>query len=237
LEQDFLSEVELYFCPDIKGNEIVVDGEEAHHISKVMRHKPDDILFITDGMGCIYECAISAIEKRSVRFFIRKKIVYENKFKDCTICIPRLKIQDRLEFAIEKSVELGFTKIIIFESERSNGKKDKSDRWEKIALSAMKQSLRSFLPEISFTKNIFLEKYDGETLLFDQNGTLRLQDYLQVPENKFNNMRFIVGPEGGFSEKELLLAHKYQKLKLTGNRLRSETAVITAASIISQYLG
>ena len=74
--------------------------------------------------------------------------------KNIFFCIPKLKYSDRFEFALEKCTELGITNFIIFDSERSIHKSDKKERWEKIVLSAMKQSLRSYLPNITVINSL-----------------------------------------------------------------------------------
>lgn len=237
MDQAFLSDSELYYSTNLSGKQIILEDNEASHAGRVMRHNVGDNLFITDGKGNIYDTTIETISKKTIELTITSSNTYVNHLDNIELCIPRIKVQDRLEFAIEKVVELGFTNILIYESDRAIGKKDKTDRWEKIAIAAMKQSLRSYLPQIFFTKNVFDNLKNSTTFLFDQNAPLYINDYLY--ENRLEsskNYRLIIGPEGGFSEREYKLAKNLLKLKLSNYRLRSETAVITAASVISQQL-
>ncbi|GJQ64008.1 MAG: ribosomal RNA small subunit methyltransferase E [Melioribacteraceae bacterium] len=237
MDQGFLSDSELYYSTSISDNKIILEDSEASHAGRVMRHSIGDRLFVTDGKGSIYEAEISTVSKRSIELQILSTRTYKNRLNNVKICIPRIKVQDRLEFAIEKVVELGFTNILIYESERAIGKKDKTDRWEKIGIAAMKQSLRSYLPKISYSKNIFDDTEKAATLFFDQNAERNIKDFLQNKRTEDDvNYRMIIGPEGGFTEREYRLSEKYIKLKLSNYRLRSETAVVTAASIISQEL-
>ncbi|NJD21983.1 MAG: 16S rRNA (uracil(1498)-N(3))-methyltransferase, partial [Melioribacter sp.] len=233
----FLSDVELFYTShSIIDDVILIDGEEAHHITHVMRHFKDDTIHITDGSGSIYKSVISEIGKRNVLAKVIEKIQYENKFSNITFCIPRLRNTDRLEFALEKCVELGITNFIVFDSTRTVAKGEKIERWQKIILSAMKQSLRAWLPKISYAKNIAeIFKQDGTKILFDQNTSQTFQSILNS-QFSISNYFFIFGPEGGFTEEELRMANCELRIKLTDNRLRSETAIITAASILTTTL-
>ncbi len=178
--KDFLSDVELYYTShSIIDDAILIDGEEAHHITHVMRHIKGDAINITDGNGSIYKTVIAEIGKRNVLAKVIESIRYENKFSNVTFCIPRLRNTDRFEFALEKCVELGITNFIVFDSTRTVAKGEKIERWQKIILSAMKQSLRAWLPKISYAKSISeIYKLDGTKILFDQNATQTFQTIL-----------------------------------------------------------
>ncbi len=102
----------------------------------------------------------------------------------------------------------------------------------------MKQSLRAWLPKISYIKSISeVSKQDGMKILFDQNATQTFQQFLLTNHKSLTtNHFFLFGPEGGFTEEELKIANGELRIKLTDNRLRSETAIITAASILTTTL-
>lgn len=242
---DFLSEVELYYTnKPIVGNHIPIEGEECHHISNVMRHKVGDSIYVTDGTGTIYQSSISSIEKRNVIAEVVESTRYENKFAGIWFCIPRLKSADRFEYALEKSVELGITNFIIFDSTRTVAKGEKIERWEKILIAAMKQSLRAWLPKVSYAKNLSeIFKLVGTKILFDQNAKQTFQQFLLTNQQSLiTNHYFIFGPEGGFTEDELSLhaeagmANGELRIRLTENRLRSETAIVAAASLLTTIL-
>lgn len=238
--RDFLSDVELYCTShSIIDDVILIDGEEAHHITHVMRHIKGDAIHITDGNGTIYKSSISEVGKRNVLAKVIEKIQYENKFTNITFCIPRLRNIDRFEFALEKCVELGITNFIVFDSTRTVAKGEKIERWHKIILSAMKQSLRAWLPNVSYVKNISeIYKLVGTKILFDQNAEKTFHNFLLTDHRSLitDNCFFIFGPEGGFTDDELRIANGELRIKLTDNRLRSETAIITAASILTTTL-
>ena len=243
---NFLSEVELYYTNKlIVGNHIPIENEECHHISNVMRHNVGDSIYVTDGFGTIYKSSISSIEKKKVVADIIESTKYENKLAGIWFCIPRLKSADRFEYALEKAVELGITNFIVFDSTRTVAKGEKIERWEKILIAAMKQSLRAWLPKVSYVKNISeIFKLAGTKILFDQNANQTLNSFLPIINSKFaiSNYFFIFGPEGGFTEDELGLSteggmeNSELRIRLTENRLRSETAIVTAASLLSTTL-
>jgi len=229
----YLSNIELYYSPpeNISDKIITVSGDEFAHLSRVMRHKIDDVIHITDGCGKIFICRIVACQKTFLSVEILSFESYQNKYENIFFCIPKLKNPERFEFALEKCVELGITNFIIFESMRTVAKSDKVERWEKILLSAMKQSLRSYLPKIhSLTnfKNILV--LDGTKILFEQNAEKKLSELKLAKDKKYY---FIFGPEGGLDKKEIELAGENSIYQLTENRLRSETAIVFAAAQIS----
>ena len=232
LNQEYLSNTELYYSSDISDGYIQIHEEESKHLLKVMRHKVGDQLYITNGEGKIFKSTIIETCSTSVTTRILNVINYKNPFREITFCIPRLKNNVRFEFALEKCIELGITNFIVFNSERSIAKGEKLERWNKIALSAMKQSLRSFLPEIIYFNSF--EKFnsiDGKKIFFDQNGNNSIQDFINSssfnPETK--NI-FLFGPEGGLTDGEISQIKNAELIFLTQNRLRSETAIVTAAS-------
>ncbi len=232
---NFLSEVELYFSgqPAV-GNLISIEGEECHHITNVMRHQFGDLLYVTDGKGTIYKSTISLIEKRKLVVTIIESTKYENSFSNVWFCVPRLKSSDRFEFALEKSVELGITNFIVFDSKRTVAKGEKIERWEKIAMAAMKQSLRAWLPNIQFIKSINeIEKLNGKKILFDQNASISLRQFLSKNhQSPITNNYFIFGPEGGIDNGEWRI-EDLELIRITENRLRTETAVVSAASVMA----
>jgi len=238
LQPAFLSDVELYFSENVNGNTLEVSGEEFHHIKDVMRHKIGDEIFVTDGKGVIYKTEIERFEKKSLLARIISTTSYPNKFSTITFCIPRLRSTDRFEFALEKCVELGITNFIVFDSQRTVAKGEKLDRWQKILTAAMKQSLRSWLPTVKYCKSVKeIIELDGKKIFFGQNATDSLLNYfVSNHQPQITNHFFLFGPEGGFSNEELRVMSEEIKIKLTDNRLRSETAIVTAASIIATNL-
>ncbi len=227
LISDYLSEIELYYNSTAAGDLISLSGDEFHHLVNVMRHSKGNEVWVTDGKGNIYKCRIDTIAKDYAELWILKKLEYDNAARNIFLCLPYLKNNDRLEFALEKCTELGITRFIIFTSERTIARSSKSDRWNKIVLSAMKQSLRSFLPEVQFYNLKEMHSLTGEKILFDQKSEMMFNRSLIQGISYL-----IIGPEGGFSSAEIKLFKGSSFYKLAPNRLRSETAAVVAASLL-----
>lgn len=230
---EYLSNIELYFCSSKSKDEksFQLADEEFHHATKVMRNKIGDSIFATDGKGKIYEGVITSIDKQNIFADVIKYYSYNNRLSNFTFCIPNLRNPDRLKFAIEKCVELGITNFVLFNSERSVSKSFNTDRINKILLSAMKQSLQSYLPKVAVYDSLLkFGELKAVKVLFEQSSENKLANQV-LDETK--NYYMIFGPEGGFSEKEMLQIHPTLILNLAENRLRSETAIIKVASLIS----
>ena len=231
MNDHYLSNIELYYSPDgIINNHIQIEGEDFKHIIKVMRHFEQDIIYITDGNGNIYESQINSINKNSLSAVSLKTYHYENVKQNIFFCIPKLKNADRFEFALEKCAELGITNFIIFESKRTISRGDKTDRWNKILISAMKQSLKCYLPDIKVVnsvKEIF--SLNGGKIGFEQNSSNKIGSLKIIPDV---NYYFIFGPEGGLDTDELELFDPENIYNLAENRLRTETAIIKAACLL-----
>lgn len=226
-----LSNIELYYSSEenISDETISLAGDEFKHAVKVMRSKIGDTIYLTNGTGLIFKTEILSIKKDKLSAKIIETVKTENKFENIFFCIPKLKNPDRFKFAIEKCVELGVTNFIIFESKRTIAKGTNIKRWEKIALVAMKQSLRAYLPKIKLVKNLSdIAESKGEKIIFEQNAARKFQ-FKFVMDKKYY---FIFGPEGGLTEDELKLFDTDLIYSLSDHRLRSETAIVKVASLI-----
>jgi 16S rRNA (uracil1498-N3)-methyltransferase len=227
------SNIELYYSPSPlkEGTNFRIEGDEVNHIVKIMRHKEGDELYITDGQGRLYQTTIWGISSDSVKTIIQQEYKFENTKKSIYFCIPKLKSPDRFETALEKCTELGVTNFIIFESKRTVSKSHKKGRWEKIVTAAMKQSLRSFLPTITLIQTLNeLADMEGKKIFFSQEADQKFTGDIIDNQDKYY---FIFGPEGDFTENEKELFDKKDFYNLGDHRLRSETAIIKCASIIS----
>jgi 16S rRNA (uracil1498-N3)-methyltransferase len=226
-----LSNIELYYSSGGNNhNQILIEGEDYNHIIKVMRHSEQDIIYITDGKGNIYEAQLNNISKHSLSAEPIRTYHYENLKQNSYFCLPKLKNAYRFEFALEKCVELGITNFIIFDSKRTISKGEKSDRWIKILISAMKQSLRSYLPKIKIVKSLKdIFSLQGVQIGFEQNSSKQFNDLKIIPDV---NYYYIFGPEGGLDKDELELFDPENIYNLADNRLRSETAIIKTACLL-----
>jgi len=232
------SNVQFYYSSfkDITESQVTLCGEEYSHVVKVMRHKLGDIIYVTDGIGNIYRTRVLEISKSTVRLNILQKETKNELYSNITFYLPVLKSSERLEFAIEKCVELGITNFIIYSAEKSRKKGVKLDRWKKIVLAAMKQSLHSSLPNIDYVDSItFSNSSDCLNVVFDQLAEESFVNFLGNID-RTGRFNFIVGPEAGFTQVELdSISNKYL-VYLTKDRLRTETALVSAASLISSMI-
>jgi 16S rRNA (uracil1498-N3)-methyltransferase len=223
----------LFYCnPNNSAeNKIILEGDEYRHAVKVMRHLPGDEIFVTNGEGKIFKCFIDGILNNTLAADVKKEFTFKNSFFNIIFCLPKLKNPERFEFALEKCAELGITNFIVFESERTISRSSKIERWHKILLSAMKQSLQSFLPAISIINSVEeIMSMDGKKFIFEQNAENIFQG---LHNDNTGKNYFLFGPEGGFSKKELDLFKDSELFKLADNRLRSETAILKCASLLT----
>ncbi len=213
---------------DIQGKSIVIEGQEAIHISKVLRHSEGDKILVTDGKGNEYECDIINVKKKSIYLDILGSQTYPKPEPQITLCMGIIKRRDRLEFAVEKAVELGVSQIVLFEGEHSQKGNVREDRLESTIVSAMKQSLRFYLPEVCVEKNISdaISKHAQNSTLIFADETV--EGSHQIEKNQSDKYFLIVGPEGGFSsnEREIVKSFEPEYYSLGKHRLRAETAAI-----------
>ena len=231
LTLEHLSEIELYYSESafIQNDRITLIGDEYHHSVNVMRNSVGDSIYITDGEGKIYKCKIEEIIKNELIANIKETINFENTAENIWFCIPALKNTERLKFALEKCAELGITNFILFTSKHTIPKKVNPDKFKKIVLAAMKQSLRAFLPKITTAKFDDVIKLPGMKILFEQNSKKSFKGELSGELPNY----YLFGPEGGFDEYEINLVSNENRFKLSAKRLRSETAIIKCASLLS----
>jgi 16S rRNA (uracil1498-N3)-methyltransferase len=229
---EYLSNIELYYSADKdSNNNLVVTGEEVSHITRVMRHSIGDLIYVTNGKGEIFKCRINNIGKEYVISKVVDSYKYPDNYADYIFCIPKLKNPERFEFALEKCTELGITRFIVYNALRSITKGDKKERWNKIVTAAMKQSLLSYKPHMEYINRLAdLSNFEGKKIIFDQNSDQVFKKDRLTPGQVYY---FIFGPEGGLDEKEIKSITNPETYKISPNRLRTETAVIKTASIIS----
>ena len=226
-----LSNIDLYYTSpeNMSAGTLKLIDEEYKHAVKVMRNSIGDIIYITNGKGEIFKSEIISVDRIELTAKINETESYENIFANIYFCIPKLKNPDRFKFTLEKCVELGITNFIIFESKRSIAKGANVIRWERILLSAMKQSLRAHLPQIQIIKSLSkILELPGKKFVFELTSNKEFSFKIA----KHTNHYFIFGPEGGLTADELGLFDAESIYSLSSHRLRSETAIIKAASLL-----
>jgi 16S rRNA (uracil1498-N3)-methyltransferase len=223
---------------DIHESVITIRGQEAKHISKVMRFSEGDEIRVTDGRGSDFACKVDQVSKNEVLAVIQQKKSEERKKPYLILCMGIIKKRDRLEFAVEKSVELGIDEIVLFRGVYSQKENVREDRLNAAALSAMKQSLRFWLPEIRVAKSLeeALSSLRKNCTVIAADETKEVQEYT-LP--KTGCCMLVVGPEGGFSEKErnVLKTCSARYCSLGKKRLRTETACMIMTDRFRNGLG
>lgn len=216
-----------------------ITGDNVSHITRVLRLKENDSVILCDGEKTDYHCTISHIEKDFVELKIDKVLPNTAESSvDITLyqCLPK---SDKMDFIIQKSVELGVNRIVPVESARCVAKiKDdekKRIRWQKIAEEAAKQSGRGIIPEvlsaISFDKAI-ASSHDLKIMPYECEECNNLSDALLQKDVK--SIAVFIGPEGGFEESEAkkALDENVKTVTLGKRILRCETAGIATVSAI-----
>lgn len=234
---------------NISSDKVVITGEDVGHIKKVLRLRCGDNIIVCDSNGTDYSAAIKEFENESV---IAEIIGSKNNSSEPPIevtlfqGIPK---SDKMDYIIQKSVELGVNSIVPVLTDRTvvriDNKKDadnKVARWQRIALEAAKQSNRGIVPVIGYPITLdkaleTLKSYDISIIPYEKESTRKLKDYLQ--RDKYRKISVFIGPEGGFSEKEVEKSLEAGAVPVTlGPRiLRTETAGIMVLSILMYTLG
>ncbi len=240
-----------FFSPpeSVKDDKIFIEGKEAHHLLKVMRLKKGDEVAIFDGQGNSYEGPIIEEGKKSaiVKILTRKKV---KRLNQPSITLAQgIPARGKMDYLVEKATELGVDKIFPLETQRSVVKMNRTKaeaarrRWEKIAVSASKQSGRVSLPVISriIKFSQFLRKIaEFDLVLFfclsSEGGALKRNIR---HKGRPCNILVLIGPEGGFSSEEIKQAKLsgFNLINLGANVLKSDTAALAVLSILQYEYG
>lgn len=228
--------MDFFYQPEIINGSDHLTNEESRHCCKVLRKKEGDAIHVLDGNGGSYLCKlITADSKKTVFEVLDKKITTKPEFS-INIAISPTKSMDRMEWFIEKTVEIGIDNIYLVSSNHSERKILKLERLIKKAISAMKQSGNLFLPEIhqliSFRKYLKLATKDSEKFICHQESGKG--SFLTSVASANMHYYVLIGPEGDFSNDELNHAQEsnYRPVSLGNSRLRTETAGIVACTLL-----
>ena len=209
--------------------------DESRHIVKVLRKSTGDLLMITNGKGWIFEAEVIIPNHNKCVVSILKSTFETPRPYTIHLAVAPTKMNDRYEWFIEKATEIGVDKITPIICQNSERKIIKTERFEKILQSAMKQSLQSYLPSlappISFSEFIKMPQEGATFIAHCEDGEkLKFKDQIEAKKS----ITILIGPEGDFSPKEIELAlkHQYIPVSLGASRLRTETAGIVAGHTI-----
>jgi len=232
----------------ITSTKIFITGSDAAHIKKVLRMKPGDMIGLFDGRGFEYDARIESLTAESVEVLIARRFLSASESPVQIIVAQALLKDKKMDTLARQLTEIGAARLIPFTSIRSVPVPDpkrlsaRRKRWEKIAIEALKQCRRGHVTEIceTVTFNDAINIDDGCDLriVFWENESKPVSDAVQqVHDRHYKKILAVLGPEGGFSEKEIedAKACGFVTASLGPRILRSETAAIAACTIL-QYL-
>ena len=229
--------MQLFYIPEVSDDFVTLNQTESKHAIKVLRLSTGDLVQIVDGKGSYYEAKILNDNPKSCQLSVLKSVKDFGK-KDFRLhmAVAPTKNIDRFEWFLEKATEIGVDEITPLLCEHSERKVIKPDRLEKILISAMKQSLKAYLPQLdkltSFKDLISKTTGEHKFIAHCYDGEKpHLKDVIKA----HSNVLVLVGPEGDFSPEEVKLAaaNGFTEVSLGNARLRTETAGVVACHIVN----
>lgn len=226
----------IFYTPDISGAFYTLNEIESKHCIRVLRHGVGDLLTLVDGKGNWYEAKITDANPKHCSVEVVKTIANVGKrHYRLHVAIAPTKNIDRFEWFLEKATEIGIDEITPILCEHSERKQIKHERLEKVIISAMKQSLKAFLPQLNnlTTFDSFIENATegGKYIAHCEDGQ---KNHLFHQVKPSESVLVLIGPEGDFSPAEIRKAIDcgFAEISLGESRLRTETAGMVATQIV-----
>lgn len=229
--------MEIFYSDRIEADRLWLDSEESAHCVRVLRHRAGDEIAVIDGLGTLCRCILEDADPReaSARIVAREPGFGSHPYRLTMVVCPTKNI-DRFEWFVEKATEIGVDVIAPVIGERSERKVLKTERLERLARSAAKQSLKGAIPQISApcsVRDFILSAPDHALKLIcycfegEKNTIKEL-----LRDNSSSEIYILIGPEGDFSPKEAELAMErgWVPVTLGKSRLRTETAALVAVT-------
>lgn len=231
--------MDYFYTPShlITLRDLTLEGDEFVHLTHVMRKKPGDAIRVVNGAGTAYDATVAEISKRTARCEITgtHTRLHEPEL-DVTLGVAILKNASRFDVLVEKVTELGVNIIVPLTTERTIPRHAKTDRWQKLALAAMKQSGRCVLPAVRNLTRFedFIASADQHSIKLIPHEKADRSLVSLVKSATSNAIAICIGPEGGFSDDEITFAsgRGFSPAGLGQMRLRTETAAIAAMALI-----
>ncbi|MFN0109449.1 MAG: 16S rRNA (uracil(1498)-N(3))-methyltransferase [Blastocatellia bacterium] len=230
----------------ISDSQILLDADEAHHLSRVLRLNAGDRVFVFDGEGSEWECEIASVAKRSAELTITRQLTDKVESPLSLTLAQALVKGDKFDLIVQKATELGVTRIVPLITDHSDVRRveeraeQRLERWRRISLEALKQCGRRRLVEIAEPIHFseFCDVGSKPNLIFSEKGGKTLHE-LAVSLKPINQLSLCVASEGGWSEAELQKAEANHLVPIhLGQRiLRTETAAIAAVTLAQHLFG
>lgn len=227
----------IYYIPEVMGDTAQLDETESGHAIRVMRLVKGDQILVTDGKGTWYDGVISVPHpKRCEVTLTRSDRTPDNRNYFLAIAVAPTKNSDRMEWFTEKATEIGIDRIIPIRCRFSERKNINRERLEKIAVSAMKQSLKASLPgidDLTGFSDLISMPFEGRKLIAHCYPGEKPNLFRTVQPGE--NVLILIGPEGDFSPDEVDSAINagFQEVSLGDSRLRTETAALVACHTVA----
>lgn len=227
-----------FYAPDIEKNPVLPETESGHAI-RVLRKRPGDEIEVVDGKGCLYRCILVSDHPKAANVQIYERLLLPKVWQPfITLAVAPTKHSDRMEWLLEKAVEIGIDRFVPLLTARSERKQMKTERLEKIAVSAMKQSLKAVLPAIE--PMIPLDRFLLEESKVSSQKFVGWCDYeaerllLSKACRPNTDTTILIGPEGDFTAEEIeaCLSAGFRAVTMGDNRLRTETAALVGIDTI-----
>lgn len=223
----------IFYTPDITQSTYTLNEEESKHCIRVLRLPVGSLIYLVDGKGGFYTAEITSDNPKRVSLKILSvETEYQKRNHYLHIAVAPTKNIDRIEWFLEKATELGIDEITPIISDRSERKVVKEDRLNKVITSAVKQSIKAYHPKLNdaISYDAFLKMpSEGDKLIahcINNDGKKYISDLVK-PHGRYLIM---IGPEGDFTPDEVNIALNkgFKALTLGDNRLRTETAALSA---------
>lgn len=235
-----MKETRFFYVPNASKQNIL-PADEAQHATKVLRLKCGDEIFLMDGQGTFFRAEVSVISKKDCAYSIKEAIPQEKAWRgNIHLAMAPTKMMERVEWFTEKATEIGVDVFSFLRCDYSERKTLRTDRLERIIISAMKQSRKPWKPqvnEIVNMRNFVEEPHKGNKYIahcYKEIPRIDLFTALQEKNCDVNkDITILIGPEGDFSINEVQWAieHGFQSISLGSARLRTETAALYAVMI------
>lgn len=229
---------------DIVGDRATFPGEESRHIRRVCRVRVGDAIHATDGEGSVFRLEVTEITKTSVSGTIVETRRYEKPSMCCDLAMP-LAATQKMDLVIEKCTEIGVQAFHFFVCERATTeliRKDRHDRFHRVAVSAIKQSMRAFLPEFFVYSDLrsLVSRFPTYNLVIFGHLSRDSQPLRAVLGSRTSQKTLVLaGPEAGFSDPEILFLRSASAMPVSfgTRRLRMETAAIVLPALVIEAAG
>ena len=236
-----MKEVRFFYTPTVSGS---LPEDEAKHAVRVLRMKEGDEIYLMDGCGTFYKAEITTASNHHCLY----KIIEEEKQTrawagNIHLAVAPTKLNERMEWLVEKATEIGWDRVSFLNCQFSERRNIKTERIEKIVVSATKQSHKAWMPVVDEMQSFkdFVEQW-GLPAGQENDGVQRFichcnegkKPHLKDLTRNGQDCIVMIGPEGDFSLEEVRMAeeHGFQSVSLGSSRLRTETAALVAVHLM-----